>query len=69
MHKNNGDILFNLQHKSVLKAQPQQDIFYLYIYLYVGYQSVYTGSKLIETPFNAFSNREDPEHAALVRAA
>ena len=38
--------LFNLQHVSVLKAQPWQHISYIYIYLYVSYQSVYTGSKL-----------------------
>ena len=33
--------LFNLQHMSVLKAQPQQRISNIYIYLYVSYQSMY----------------------------
>ena len=37
--------LFNLQHTSVLKAQPQQRISNIYIYLHVSDQSVYTGSK------------------------
>ena len=29
----------------------------------------YLTLNLIETPFNAFANREDPDQAALVRAA
>ena len=37
--------LFNLQHTSVLKAQPQQRISNIYIYLHVSDQSVYTGAK------------------------
>ena len=36
--------LINLQHKSVLKAQPQQRISNIYIYLYASDQSMYIGS-------------------------
>ena len=50
MQSNNREIteirLFNLQHTSVLKAQPRQRISNIYIYLYVSYQSVYIGSEL-----------------------
>ena len=38
--------LFKLQHSSVLKAQPRQHISNMYIYLYLSYQSAYTGSKV-----------------------
>ena len=41
--------MFNLQHASVLKAQPRQHISNIYIYLYVSDQSVYTGSELCGT--------------------
>ena len=41
--------VFNLQHSSVLKAQPEQRISNIYIYLYVSYQSVYTGSEIVRT--------------------
>ena len=33
--------------------------------IYYGYLTLY----LIETPFNAFANRADPDQAALIRAA
>ena len=48
MQTNNGDMIIYLQHTSVLKAQPRQDISNIYIYLYVSDQSVYTGSKLVQ---------------------
>ena len=43
MHRNNGDMIINLKHSSVLKAQPRQRISNIYIYLYVSDQSGYNG--------------------------
>ena len=41
-----NDLIFNIGYPtSVLKAQPRQGISNIYIYLYVSYQSVYTGSE------------------------
>ena len=57
---------------SVLKAQPRQHISNIYIYLYVSYQSVYTGSEHISRVvkiyiffclkiFFTFTNSVDPD--------
>ena len=43
--------LFNLQHTSGLKALPRQRISNIFIYLYVSYQSVYTGSEQEQTKY------------------
>ena len=44
--------LFNLQHTSVLKAQPRQRISNIYICLYVSDQSGYTRSEHMANEFS-----------------
>ena len=49
---------------SVLKAQPRQRISNIYIYLYVSYQSVYTGSEVQRK-----NNLQDQELMNIVKQA
>ena len=47
MQRNNGDMIILSSTYVILKAQPWQRISNIYIYLYVSYQTMYTGSKVL----------------------
>ena len=46
MQRNNGDMIFKLQHSSALKAKLGQHISNIYIYLYVSDKSGYAVSEI-----------------------